>query len=165
MVVPKDWGSQRKVAWTLTVRGRTNVAKGWLQPEWEINNDIMSGGGRDPNNNPPSISGSATQTINLPTTATLVATAEDDGRPKPQGAQPSADSDAGGGRGGVSIKWIQYRGPGPVFFDPETAPPVYGKPVNSKTTVSFGVPGTYWLRAIASDGSLEAIHDVTVVVK
>jgi hypothetical protein len=27
MVVPKDWGPERKVVWTLNIRGRTNVAK------------------------------------------------------------------------------------------------------------------------------------------
>ena len=29
-----------------------------------------------------------------------------------------------GGHGGLSIKWIQYRGPGEVTFDPETTPGV-----------------------------------------
>ena len=38
------------------------------------------------------------------------------------------------------------------------------KPVSSTTKVSFRVPGTYVLRAIASDGALEAVHDVTVTV-
>jgi hypothetical protein len=43
-------------------------------------------------------------------------------------------------------------------------PSGYGKPVTSTTKVSFHAPGTYVLRAIASDGALEAVHDVTVTV-
>src|SRR5690349_24855928 len=41
VVLPKDWGVDKKVVWTLINRGKTNAAKGWLQPEWEINKEIM----------------------------------------------------------------------------------------------------------------------------
>jgi hypothetical protein len=41
---------------------------------------------------------------------------------------------------------------------------VCGKPVTSRTEATFTVPGSYWLRAIASDGALETFHDVTVTV-
>jgi hypothetical protein len=51
-----------------------------------------------------------------------------------------------------------------VTFDPSSAPAVYGKPVDLTTKVTFSVPGTYVLRAIASDGQLESIHSVTVTV-
>jgi hypothetical protein len=51
-----------------------------------------------------------------------------------------------------------------VSFDPAMGPSGYGKPVTSTTKVSFHAPGTYVLRAIASDGALEAVHDVTVTV-
>ena len=40
----------------------------------------------------------------------------------------------------------------------------YGKPVTSTMQASFKAPGVYVLRAIASDGLLEAFHDVTVTV-
>ena len=159
VVVPKDWGPERKLVWTLTAHGKTNVAKGWLQPEWEVNNEILMenlGGGIDLDNQPPSITGSSAQTVTLPSPATLTATAEDDGRPKPRRGQ-NADE-------GLSIRWIEYRGPGPVSFDPALGPSGYGKPVTSTTKVSFRVPGTYVLRAIASDGALETVHDVTVTV-
>ena len=33
--VPRDWG-KKEVVWTLTLRGKTERAVGWLQPEWEI---------------------------------------------------------------------------------------------------------------------------------
>src|SRR5271169_6350257 len=41
VVVPKDWDPKQKVVWTLTSRGRTDVAKGWLQPEWELSPDVI----------------------------------------------------------------------------------------------------------------------------
>ena len=48
------------MAWTLTIRGKTNSAKGWLQPEWEINRLIMmenNGGTVDDDNEAPTITG------------------------------------------------------------------------------------------------------------
>ncbi len=166
VVVPKDWGLERRVVWTLTIRGKTNIAKGWLQPDWEINDEVMmqnSGGGSDTENEPPVITGVGPQTINLPNTVTLTATAQDDGLPKPR-RQRNADEGDGQARG-LSIRWIQYRGPGPVTFKSESRPTGDGKPVTSTTTASFKVPGIYVVRAVASDGSLEAFHDVTVTVK
>src|SRR5262249_47825797 len=65
---------------------------------------------------------------------------------------------------GIRIRWIQYRGPGKVTFDPSNLPAVYGKPVELTTKVNFSAPGTYVLRAVVSDGQLESIHDVTVTV-
>src|SRR5205823_3923027 len=86
VVVPKDWDLDKKAIWTLTIRGKTNVAKGWLQPEWQINKEVImqeTGGGTDLENQAPVfISGSGPQTVTLPNTVTLTATAQDDGRPK-----------------------------------------------------------------------------------
>src|SRR2546425_2345449 len=48
VTVPKDWDKQQRVIWTLTSHGRTDQAKGWLQPEWEVNDEVISensGGG------------------------------------------------------------------------------------------------------------------------
>ena len=42
VVVPKDWGPKTELTWTLTVRGKTEKAVAWLQPEWEI--DPIRGG-------------------------------------------------------------------------------------------------------------------------
>jgi hypothetical protein len=162
VVVPKDWGLERKVVWTLTIRGKTNSAKGWLQPEWEINRQIMmenNGGAVDDDNEAPTISGSPAQTVKLPASVTLTATARDDGRPKPKAR---GNGDAGEG---LRIFWIQYRSPGPVIFDPPDASAEYGKPLTSTTRASFKIPGLYVLRAIASDGSLETPYDITVSVQ
>jgi hypothetical protein len=160
VVVPKDWGLQRKVVWTLTIRGKTNAAKGWLQPEWEINRQIMmenNGGIVDDDNEAPAITGSPAQTVKLPSSATLTVTAKDDGRPKPRRNADAAE--------GLRIFWIQYRSPGPVTFDPPEASAKYGKPLTSTTKASFKIPGVYVLRAIASDGSLETPYDITVTVQ
>jgi hypothetical protein len=159
VVVPMGWTLQQKVVWTLNVRGRTNKANGWLQPEWEVDNEVIMeniGKGRELDNKPPLVTGSGPQSVTLPNAASLTVTAVDDGLPKPRPGQTNA--------GGVSIRWIQYRGPGPVTFDPPSEPAVYGKPVTSRTEATFTVPGSYWLRAIASDGALETFHDVTVTV-
>src|SRR5262249_9172988 len=99
VVVPKDWDKKEKVIWTLTSHGKTDQAKGWLQPEWELNDEVISenngGGVLDEHNEPPSITGSSAQTVTLPNPATLTVTAQDDGipkpRPRPTNSRPNAD--------------------------------------------------------------------------
>jgi len=167
VAVPKDWGLERKVVWSLTIRGKTNAAKGWLQPEWEINDEIMmmnSAGGADVQNKPPVVKGPGPQTVTLPNTLRLTAVAEDDGHPNPKRVAVDPEGNSIGGQG-LSVRWIHYRGPAGVTFGPGTAAAGYQKPVEAATTVRFKSPGVYVLRAIASDGSLETSHDVTVTVK
>jgi hypothetical protein len=65
---------------------------------------------------------------------------------------------------GVQIRWIFYRGPGKVQFDPDLSPAVYGKPLTSETKVSFSAPGNYRVRAIATDGAMFSTYDVDVKV-
>ena len=170
VVVPKDWDKQQKVIWTLTSHGRTDLAKGWLQPEWELSQDVvvenMGGGVPDPNNKPPSLTVGDVSTITLPDHASVTASATDDGLPKPYRRSPSnPDRDSQPRRPrGVQIKWIQYRGPDKVTFDPEASAVVYGEPVALNSKVIFSAPGTYVLRAIANDGQLFTSRDVTVTV-
>src|ERR1700674_515225 len=79
VVVPKDWDKEQKVIWTLTSHGRTDQAKGWLQPEWELSEDViienLGGGVPDPNNQPPSLTIGDVPKIMLPEGATLTASA------------------------------------------------------------------------------------------
>ena len=170
VVVPKDFDKQQKVVWTLNSRGRTDQAKGWLQPEWELSEDVivenMEGGVPDPNNKAPAITVNPVQPVTLPKAATLTATATDDGLPKPYRRNDSnPDRNAKPRRPpGVQIKWIQYRGPGQVAFEPDSSPVVQGQPVTLTSKVSFSAPGTYVLRAIANDGQLYTPRDVTVIV-
>jgi hypothetical protein len=182
VIVPKDWPADRKLVWKLTTRGHSYTAKGWLVAEQEVNNGVisenMSGGVADPSNEAPTITGSGPQTVTAGQTVTLTVSATDDGIPKPRarrGAPPAKKEDDFNPiptvfpepmrRGpGLSIRWILFRGPGPVTFDPPFENPVYGKPVTSSTTAKFTIPGDYWLRAIASDSALESWHDIKVTV-
>jgi hypothetical protein len=171
VVVPKDWDPKQKVVWTLTSRGRTDQAKGWLQPEWELSDSVivenMGGGVPDPDNKAPVITASAAQTVALPNPATLTATATDDGLPKPyRRAASNPDRDAQPKRPiGVQIKWIQYRGPGKVIFSPDSSPVVHGEPITLTSQAKFSAPGTYVLRVTANDGQLFTSRDVTITVK
>jgi hypothetical protein len=170
VVVPKDWPKDKRVVWTLKNRGRTNQAKGWLEPEWEVDQGIIARnsprdsmlmttgiGDIDFENLPPSLSGSSRQTIKLGDPLTLTVTAADDGRPKP--------ISAGTRQQGLRIRWIVYRGSGKVRFDPDIMDErVYGKPATMQTKASFNAPGAYRLRAVASDGQLTSAYDVDVTV-
>jgi hypothetical protein len=170
VVVPKDWDEKRKVVWTLTSHGKTDQAKGWLQPEWELSQDVvvenMGGGVPDPNNKAPVVEVGAVSSATVSHPVSLTATASDDGLPKPYRRAPSnPDRDSQPRRPrGVDIKWIQYRGPGKVIFNPPASSVVYGEPVTLTSKVSFSAPGTYVLRAIANDGQLFATRDITVTV-
>jgi hypothetical protein len=175
IVVPKDWPKDRRVVWTLTTHGKTNQAKGWLQREWEVDSELITkNAGRDPflmtsgvnetdidhENRPPSMTGSAAQTINVSDSLTLTATATDDGHPKP------IPDPRGRLQQGVRIRWMVYRGPGKVRLDPDImSGRVYGKPATLETKARFGAPGLYRLRAIASDGQAFSTYDVDVTVK
>ena len=159
--VPKDWG-QRDLVWTLTAHGRTDRAYGTLLPEWEINNTVFAenrGGGAaiDYNNQPPSLTVGPVRSI-TPNSVTLTATISDDGLPKPRRPSPAAQQRR---PQGLRLSWIHYRGPGKVTFDP--ADPQF-KTGEIITTASFSGPGTYVLRAIADDGGLFAVQDVTVTI-
>ena len=95
VAVPKDWDKNRKLVWTLTSRGRTDVAKGWLQPEWELNQGVYSenngGGVLEEGNQAPVLEGSPAQTITLPELLTLRVSVIDDG-PKPPKRTPTASA-------------------------------------------------------------------------
>jgi hypothetical protein len=86
---------------------------------------------------------------------------------------------------GLHLSWIEYRGPerAPVAFDPiqikawedtragANSPwaPVWSPPElpqDGTITVRamFSVPGTYVLRAVADDGALTSVEDLTVTV-
>jgi hypothetical protein len=180
VVVPKDWPVDKRLVWTLTNKGRTNLAKGWLEPEWEVDKLLISAdAASDPftgslgrpiadaiiaGDLAPVITGSSSQTVSLPATATLSVTATDDGLPKLRPGDRTADGSVRGGVQGVRIRWILYRGPGKVQFDPDLSPYVYGKPLTSETKVSFSAPGDYRIRAIATDGALFSTCDVDVKV-
>jgi hypothetical protein len=170
--VPKDWG-QKELVWTLTAHGRTEKAYAQLLPVEEITERIiMTRGnlnpGDDDPNKPPSVSIAPVDTAQVDTPVMLTAQVSDDGLPKPRppakprpGAQ-SNNVDTGRPRG-LTVSWMEYRGPAKVTFDAVgPAAVIDGK---AATTAHFTEPGTYVLRAIANDGQLSTRADVTVTVK
>jgi hypothetical protein len=63
---------------------------------------------------------------------------------------------------GLTVSWLQLRGPAKIAFEPGGATPVTNGAAS--TTARFTEPGTYQVRATASDGSLSTRRDVTITV-
>src|SRR5215471_1800822 len=90
-----------------------------------------------PVNSPPVVSAGPNQTITLPASTMLTATATDDGFPSP-----------------LTYTWSMLSGTGVTLTNPNS----------SSTQVSFSAAGTYILRVTVSDGQLSATADVVVTV-
>ena len=184
--LPNGWDKQKRLVWSVTINGHTASANGWLQPEWEVDEGVMQmnigpGGAPpvDPPNLAPKVTGASDQTTEVGKPMTLSVSATDDGIPKPR-ARSSAAASAPRpplppgatppprAALGLRIRWEVYRAPaegGRVAFEPESNRPVMGAQSSELTTqATFSAPGTYWLRAVASDGMLETPHDVKVIV-
>jgi len=101
---------------------------------------IMTTGG-NPINLSPVVNTGNNQTITLPGSAILSATATDDGLPNPPGT--------------LTLQWSQVSGPGTATFANASA---------ASTTVSFSVAGIYVLRLTATDSLLSTTGDITVTV-
>ena len=183
--VPKDWG-QNVLTWTLTANGRTEKAYGDLLPVQEINEHIIMSGGNavpfgdeDPNR-PPTIAVAPVGEVAMATPLTLTATVTDDGLPKPRtpprstapvgarGATPSGtivrqtNSVVSARPRGLTVSWMQLRGPAKISFEPSGATSVVGG--KAEVTARFSESGTYQLRATANDGALSTRADVTISV-
>jgi len=154
--VPADFGDQKKVVWTIKIRGQTFSVPGSLREEWQI--DALEGEAGS-NNTPPALAfdeggpqgrGPAGITVERsanvgkPLSITVVAT--DDG------AGVGALS-----RGGapVTLTWFTHQGPATVTFAPPSArlTPTGGK---ATTTATFSQPGDYVLRVRANDSDVTA---------
>jgi hypothetical protein len=180
--VPKDWGKDQRLTWTITANGQTEKAAGQLLPLMEINEHMMLSGGNntvpfgevDPNT-APAISLAPVTPVKATEPVMLTAKVADDGLPKPRpivepkvptgddGRFKSQRNSTGGGRGnvGLRVNWLQYRGPAKVTFDTNPISVVNGQAV---TTARFPVPGTYVLVAAANDGRLANRTEITVTV-
>ena len=189
--VPKDWPAEKRLAWTVNYHGKSAAASGWLQPEWEVDDGVIQmnigpGGAppENPRNQAPTIAVRGDTTVSVGGALKLTATATDDGIPKPrtrnQAANPAAKqamplppaaTPPPRAQLGLRIKWILYRAPatgGEVVFDQDSNTPVVGGTTSElSNTATFSAAGVYWLRAIATDGTLETPYDwkVTVIGK
>jgi hypothetical protein len=77
--------------------------------------------------------------------------------------QAQANSSAAPRPRGLTVTWMQLRGPAKVTFDPAGSIPVTGGAV--VTAARFPSPGVYALRATANDGALSTKSDVTISVQ
>jgi hypothetical protein len=179
--VPRDFGTQA-VTWTITANGKTQKAYGELLPVQEITERIvMTRGNLNPGegdpNKPPAVTIAPMQNATVAAPVTLTANVVDDGLPKPREAprrtpttaatdatriQAQTNSNAPQRPRGLTVSWMQIRGPAKVVLEPAGPTPVAdGK---ASVTARFQQPGTYVLRAIANDGSLSTRADVTIAV-
>jgi hypothetical protein len=177
--VPKDFGKQA-ITWTITAHGKTNKAYGELLPTEEITERIvMTRGNLNPGENDPNRAPTVTiapvEAAAVASPVVLAALVHDDGLPKPRAAvertksvsdatkiQAQANSSSAARPRGLTVSWMQLRGPAKVAFESAGAKPVAdGK---TSTTAQFPQPGAYVLRATANDGSLSTKTDVTITV-
>ena len=92
-----------------------------------------------PLNLAPAVSAGADKTISLPASASLTATAADDGLPT----------------GKLSYRWSQLQG----------SPATFSSPLSAATQVSFPGAGAYSLRVTVTDGQLSSADDVVINVQ
>ena len=172
--VPADFGG-KELVWALTANGKTEKAYGSLKSDEEITERIiMTRGnlspGLDDPNQPPSVSIQPVENAQVGQWMTLTANVTDDGLPKPRvrKAPPTATdgksqtNTVSGTRIGLSLTWSQYGGPAKVSI--ETTGPIDASGGKVATRVRFAEPGTYVLRATATDGALSVTRDLTVKV-
>lgn len=138
----------------------------------------------DPPNAAPKITARGDQTVTVGKPLKVAANATDDGIPKARNRNPRpansglpappprmsmpAATPAPRAQLGLRIRWILYRAPdsgGTVSFHQESGAPVVGaQGAELATEATFSAPGTYWLRAIATDGLLETPYDLKITV-
>ncbi|HMF95795.1 MAG TPA: hypothetical protein VKE96_15950 [Vicinamibacterales bacterium] len=178
--VPADFG-KGVVTWTIKANGKTEKAYGELLPVEEITERIvMTRGnlnpGEDDPNKPPAVSIAPTATASIDAPLSLSASVSDDGLPKPRPAAPvrtpqtgdattiqaQANSSAPARPRGLTITWMQLRGPAKARFD--RTGPIAVENGKAETAVRFGERGTYVLRVTANDGALSTKADVTITV-
>ena len=178
--VPRDFGKQ-VVTWTITANGKTQKAYGELLPVEEITERIimtrgnLNPGDDDPNKPPVvAIVPPAAPTTNAP--VQITANVTDDGLPKPRPVAPpkptavgdattiqaQANSSVTARPRGLTVTWMQLRGPARILFEPPSAVAVTdGK---AAVTARFGERGTYVVRATANDGALVTKADLTITI-
>lgn len=172
--VPKDWG-EKELIWSITAHGHTEKAYGSLLPQEEITERmIMTRGnlnpGEDDPNRPPSISIEPVLHAAVSNTVSLTALVTDDGLPNPRpapkprpGGIPGQTNTAVSARPrGLTVTWLEYRGPAKVLMDNDGPIAVSGG--QAVTNARFSLPGVYVLRATASDGALSTRADITIKV-
>jgi hypothetical protein len=154
VTVPRDFGD-KKIVWTLKVRGETFSIAGSLHRDWQI--DALEGeAGSD--NTPPAVrfdsagpegrgpggitAGPLRTSPGVPLTIPLWVT--DDGKVAP--SNTGVDRQAAP----LTLTWFKHQGPGVVSFGPATSrlSPTGG---TASTTATFSMPGEYIVRVRVND--------------
>jgi hypothetical protein len=182
--VPANFGKQSLV-WTLVSNGRTERAYGELIAAQEINERVVMTNGNfnpgvDDPNMPPTLTVATSLSAKVGSPVTLTVAAADDGLPKPRQAPAPKPAETKAGNNpfavaqvnssapprprGLSVNWMQYRGPAKVIFEPATAIQVPGGKGDATTVARFTQPGTYTLVASATDSAMTKRQHVTVTV-
>ncbi|MGH7619685.1 MAG: hypothetical protein ACREPM_20925 [Gemmatimonadaceae bacterium] len=156
--VPADFGD-KKVVWTLEIRGQTWTIPGSLRPNWQIDAlEGEAGSGNTPpvlkfdqrgpeGAGPGGITGETMHaTVGQP--LSIDVWAKDDGK--------AVGNISRAGRAGqlVTLTWFKHQGPetGKVAFNPPN-PRVSAGEGRATTTATFAEPGEYVLRVRANDAS------------
>jgi hypothetical protein len=188
VTVPHDFGN-KEIVWTLTAHGKTERAYATLKPDYVIDKAIiMRGHSGFFGTNPPEmanrapalrVEGERSRVVRVGEPLTLVAiTSDEDGMPRrsPAPARLGRVSALG-----LRFSWSVYRGAGKVTFAPEQFKEYHDSRSNSPwapgwnpppippdgrvpVTVTFAAPGAFVLRAMAHDGALASVQDVSVLV-
>ena len=151
VTVPADFG-EKKVVWTLKLRGQTFAISGSLNKDWQI--DAIEGEA-SADNTPPSLSfeaggpegqgplgvtvGPLSVAVGKPLVLTV--TVHDDAKAEPVAGRVGSP---------VDLTWFTHQGAGTVSITPSTArlTPSGGK---ATATATFSQPGEYILRVRAND--------------
>jgi hypothetical protein len=167
--VPKEFGPQQRLTWTITVNGQTNSIPLHLVADYVINPMVEASVHNTPPvlhllaANAPGIQGPIAQLATAPSKTTSVGIplplpvwAEDDAHFTNNSSVPLSKP-----RPPVLLTWSQFRGPGTVTFD-ERRPPLEAlkgggvdQPYLGRATMNarFSAPGEYALHVTANDYS------------
>lgn len=165
VTVPKDFGTTKKLVWTIVANGKKTEVPVGLDPLWEISPFSEVGMGNTPpvltfGESGPSVQGPRPVAFALTGTAgtpvPLNVWVADDAKQFPNAKPPKTPA--------VTVTWSKFRGPGTVTFS-EAKPKVEKdeskstpeKPFAGKaaTTATFSEPGDYVLEVVLNDWSGE----------
>jgi len=165
ITVPKDFGADKKITWTIVANGKTTAVPVSLNPLWVISPFKDASGNTPPflgfqeagpflQGPPRGLSNSLTAAVNEPLPLTVWVA--DDANVPPTFAAFAKALPA------VTVSWTKLRGPGEVTFaNPKPkvdktefkAPPPATYTGKSSTTATFSEPGDYILEVTANDFS------------
>jgi hypothetical protein len=163
ITVPKDFGPDKKITWTIVSNGKTTSIPVGLNPLWVISPFKDATGNTPPflgfqesgpflQGPPRGIATSLTTTVRAPLALTVWVA--DDANVPPSFAAFAKFIPA------VTVGWTRFRGPGDVKFDGEKpkvekiefkAPPGTSFTGKATATATFSQPGDYILEVVAND--------------